>query len=115
MRTFLGKRVNRETEQAFLNLITTFLQHGRNRISIFVRKNRQLGRIYVERLGKNRHVINRCYYSTLNWVLEQSAAKQETILKLFLAYRNARSIGILLDEHTNIQRIKESYSILAFG
>jgi len=104
MRTFLGKRVNRETEQAFLNLITTFLQHGR-----------KLGRIYVERLGKNRHVINRCYYSTLNWVLEQSAAKQETILKFFLAYRNARSIGILLDEHTNIQRIKESYSILAFG
>jgi len=120
MRSFIGAYINRETEQCLLNVITSFLIYqsirirgAQNRLLIFVRKNRTLGRIYIENVVDGL-VKAKCYYSQLHWILEHEDSKQYLIIQMERLYRNARSIGLLLDESTNMIRVLNSNTILVF-
>ena len=94
MRSLIGRNINRETEQAILNIICSFHTHASNfafvSLHIFVRKNRELGRVYTQKgsihQGKPK-IRQRKYYSEWDWVLENGRQKQ-TIIQLLLRARN---------------------------
>ena len=122
MRSYIGRLVNRETEQALFNLMCSYLVYPDekilgcyNRLHVFVRKNRYLGRIYVERLNMNGRYVSKCYYSQYHWDLENLTKKRHAIALLLRAFKTAKSGGVYLDVHKLVTNITESNTILTYG
>ena len=115
MRSYFSAFINRETEQALINIITSFLTHVQPggieyQLFVFVRKNRKLGRIYVKK-NVGGKTTRKAYYSKNNWELEMKHAKYHIISQLLNIHRNARATGVILD-HININRMLASHSVL---
>ena len=79
--SFLGRRVNRDTQQQFLDLICSFLSrkyvvHSWKRVQVSVimkvtvRKNLYLGAVWVQRFHDNRYV-GRQRLTMLHWKLPE--------------------------------------------
>ena len=93
--------------------MTSFLSDVQNRLFVFVRKNRKLGRIYVQKVVEGR-VTAKCYYSEFNWTLDKYDSKYYLMQHMKRIYRMARGLGVVLDESTNIMRVLNSKTILVF-
>ena len=72
MRTYLARFVNRETEQALIDLASsycdTYWSDSTMRLKIFIRKNREIGMIYAEKYGRTNQLISRRYMTPTMWV-----------------------------------------------
>ena len=118
MRSYLGTFVNRETEQAIIDFICSFHTHPDKepnhfvRLNVFVRKNRHLGRIYVERTGSNMKLLERRYYSAWNWRLQNETAKHD-IIRLLLRAKNI-CCGIKLPIRIPMEEILFSNQVLEY-
>ena len=121
MRSLIGKNINRETEQAILDIICSFHTHASpfsyTSINIFVRKTRELGRVYTHtgtiHNGKKKF-RQRKYYSEWDWVVEDGLQKQNIIQLLLRARSQAMNYRINLKIQDHIMDIVYSNRVLKF-
>ena len=119
MKTYIGRFVNRETEQHLLDLICTYCEtpwcSSTMKIKIFIRKNRDIGMIYAEKYNNsnNTSFVARRYLTLNMWIGQVNLFADKALELLTAARFYSRLAGLGLPISKLIQQIKYQNFLLS--
>lgn len=117
MKSYIGTFVNRETEQALINVITSYCDtHWCKcsvRLKIFIRKSREIGMIYAEKYGMYENFVSRRYLTPAMWVGQISMFADKAMEHMCTARFYLKLAGLSLPITKLIDQIEYQNYVLA--